>query len=144
MPSQLRWSSIQIPFWMTGKISTMKRTDFERLVAEALDNLPPFIQEKMVNVEVLIEPWPSRQDLIQAGVPPGSTLLGLYHGIPLTERTHNYALVPPDTITLYQVPLERAAGIPENVPQIVRHTVIHEIAHHFGISDDRLRELGAY
>jgi len=122
----------------------MTHAEFEKLVAETLDGLPTFVQEKMTNIEVLIEPWPSRQALSRAGVPRGHTLLGLYHGIPLTERTHNYALVPPDTITLYQHPLEQAAGDPEKLPQVVRHTVIHEVAHHFGISDDRLRELGAY
>jgi predicted Zn-dependent protease with MMP-like domain len=122
----------------------MNHSEFETVVAEALDGLPDFIQEKMTNVEVLIEPWPSQQALARAGVPRGHTLLGLYYGIPLTERTHNYAIVPPDTITLYQHPIEQAAGDPENVPHQVRHVVIHEVAHHFGISDDRLRELGAY
>ena len=122
----------------------MNHREFEIVVAEALDGLPDFIQEKMTNVEVLIEPWPSQQALARAGVPRGHTLLGLYYGIPLTERTHNYAIVAPDTITLYQHPIEQAAGDPENVPHQVRHVVIHEVAHHFGISDDRLRELGAY
>lgn len=120
------------------------RAEFEGLVAQALDGLPPYFQEKMNNIEVLIQPWPSPAELRRAGVPPGHTLLGLYTGIPLTERTHNYALVPPDTITLYQGPIERAAGTPDRVPEVVQHTVIHEVAHHFGISDDRLRELGAY
>ena len=118
--------------------------EFERLAAEALDDLPPFFQEQMENVEVLIKQWPSRRELEDAGVGPGYTLLGLYHGVPLTERTHNYGLVSPDTITLYQGPIEREAGSPEEVPGVVKHTVIHEFAHHFGISDDRLRELGAY
>jgi predicted Zn-dependent protease with MMP-like domain len=122
----------------------MDSEDFEQLVAKALDDLPPFIQEKMTNVEVLIEPWPSIGTLRRAGVGPGHTLLGLYHGIPLTSRTHNYALVPPDTITLFQHPIEQAAGAPENVLQRIRHTVVHEVAHHFGISDARLRDLGAY
>jgi predicted Zn-dependent protease with MMP-like domain len=117
---------------------------FERLAAEALDSLPPFFQEQMSNVEVLIKPWPSRRELKEAGVEPGYTLLGLYQGIPLTERTHNYNLVSPDTITLYQGPIEQAASSPEDIAEVVRHTVIHEFAHHFGISDDRLRELGAY
>ena len=122
----------------------MERTEFESLVAEALDTLPGFIQEKMTNVEVLIEPRPSRQALSRAGVPKGHTLLGLYQGVPLTSRTHHYGMVPPDTITLYQHPIERAAGDAENVPNVIRRTVMHEVAHHFGISDDRLRELGAY
>ena len=114
------------------------------MAAEALDDLPPFFQERMENVEVLIKPWPGRRELADADVAPGYTLLGLYHGIPLTERTHNYSLVPPDTITLYQGPIEREAGQPEFIAEVVRHTVIHEIAHHFGISDDRLEELGRY
>ena len=118
--------------------------NFERLVSQALDELPPYFQEKINNVEVLIKSWPSRRELRDAGVPPGHTLLGLYSGIPLTARTHNYGLVTPDTITLYQGPIEQAATRPEQIPGIVRHTVIHEFAHHFGISDDRLRELGAY
>lgn len=122
----------------------LSRSEFEKLVAQALDELPPFFQEKMSNIEVLIQPWPTRNELDRAGVPPGSTLLGLYNGIPLTNRTHNYGLVPPDTITLYQGPIEQAAGKPEAVLDHVRHTVIHEVAHHFGISDERLRELGAY
>lgn len=117
---------------------------FENLVIKALDELPPYFQEKMSNVEILVKTWPSRRELRDAGVEPGYTLLGLYTGIPLTERTHNYGLVLPDTITLYQGPIEQAADKQEEIPDIVRHTVIHEFAHHFGISDDRLRELGAY
>ncbi len=119
-------------------------SDFERLVAEALDELPPYFQEKVNNIEVLIKLWPSKSDLKAADVPAGHTLLGLYSGIPLTERTHNYGLVAPDTITLFQGPIEHSAESVEQIPEIVRHTVIHEFAHHFGISDDRLRELGAY
>lgn len=122
----------------------LTKREFERLAAEAMDDLPPFFQEQMENVEVLIKPWPSRRELVEGGVEPGYTLLGLYQGIPLTERTHNYGLVPPDTITLYQGPIEHEAGRPENVAEVVKHTIIHEFAHHFGISDDRLRELGAY
>lgn len=122
----------------------LKRTEFEELVVVALDGLPPYFQEKMSNVEVLVKSWPGRHELRDAGVPAGHTLLGLYTGIPLTERTHNYGLVPPDTITLYQGPIEQATKRVEEIPEIVRHTVIHEFAHHFGISDDRLRDLGAY
>jgi predicted Zn-dependent protease with MMP-like domain len=121
------------------------RDQFEQLVAEALDDLPPFFQEKMDNIEVLVQARPTRHDRFTAGVGSGQLLLGLYHGIPLTERTGAYNLVLPDTITLYQIPIERVAGTdPEAIRAQVRHTVIHEIAHHFGISDDRLRELGAY
>jgi predicted Zn-dependent protease with MMP-like domain len=125
-------------------MGAMKAEEFERLVAEALDDLPLYFQERMSNVEVLIKPRPSGREKRDAGLGPGETLLGLYHGIPLTERTQGYALVPPDTITLYQLPIEQEAGASERVAEVVRHTVIHELAHHFGISDDRLWELGAY
>ena len=119
--------------------------EFERLVAEALDQLPPFFQERMDNVEVLVQDWPSRHDLREAGLTARHHLLGLYHGVPLTARTQGYNLVAPDTITLYQRPIELVSGgDPEEIRAQVQHTVIHELAHHFGISDDRLRELGAY
>ena len=123
---------------------------FEELVAEALDDLPPFFQAQMSNIVVLVEPWPSRRLLREMAVLPGETLLGLYRGIPLTERTHAYNLVAPDTITLFQGPIENAARqwaegeFFDNVREEVWHTVVHEIAHHFGIDDDRLHELGAY
>lgn len=127
------------------KFMMLPLTEFEQLVNEAMDGLPAFFQERMNNVEILVETWPSRAALRAAGVPRGHTLLGLYHGIPLTQRTQGYNLVPPDTITLYQGPIEASAGEdPEAIREAVRHTVIHELAHHFGISDDRLRELGAY
>ena len=125
-------------------------SQFEDLVGEALDDLPPFFQAQMDNIVVLVEKWPSRRVMREMGIPPDGTLLGLYHGIPLTERTHAYNLVTPDTITLYQGPIEATARegeegtLLDRVREEVRHTVIHEIAHHFGISDDRLHELGAY
>lgn len=122
----------------------MNRPEFEELVAEALDSLPQYFQEKMSNVEVLILPWPGPNELSRAEIKAGHTLLGLYSGVPLPSRSHNYSLVPPDTITLYQRPIENAAGSADRIHEVVRRTVIHELAHHFGISDDRLRELGAY
>ena len=118
---------------------------FEQLVAEALDDLPPFFQEKLDNVEVLVQPWPTPHELRSVGLSRGHMLLGLYSGVPLTERTHAYNLVPPDTITLFQGPIELVAGSDhEAIREQVRHTVVHEIAHYFGISDERLHELGAY
>jgi len=125
-------------------------TQFEELVAEALDDLPPFFGAQMNNIVVLVEKWPSRRLLREMDVPPGETLLGLYRGVPLTARSHAYNLVTPDTITLFQGPIEHAAKewedgeFLDNVREEVWHTVVHEIAHHFGIDDDRLHELGAY
>jgi predicted Zn-dependent protease with MMP-like domain len=111
------------------------RAEFEQMVAEALDALPQWVLERLENVEVLVEDRPPR------GEP---NLLGRYHGIPLTERRH-YAGVLPDTITLYRSTIERAAsGRREDVRDVVAHTVVHEVAHFFGISDDRLREIDRY
>jgi predicted Zn-dependent protease with MMP-like domain len=123
----------------------LPHSQFEALVDEALASLPAYFHEKMDNVAVLVRTWPTHDDLGRAGVPPGHTLLGLYSGIPLTRRTSGYNLVAPDTITLFQGPIEAAAGGElTRIREQVRHTFIHELAHHFGISDDRLRELGAY
>ncbi len=119
--------------------------EFEALVDEAIENLPPFFRDKMNNVAVVVARWPTRAELKYAGVGPGETLMGLYDGIPLTERTQGYNLVTPDVITLYQGPIEQEAGDDhEAIRYWVRHVFLHELAHHFGISDDRLRELGAY
>ncbi|MBK6710010.1 MAG: metallopeptidase family protein [Chloroflexi bacterium] len=119
--------------------------EFADLVDEAIEILPPFFRDKMNNVAVLTAVWPTQAELNAADVAPGGTLLGLYHGIPLTQRNQGYNLVTPDTITLYQGPIERQAGYNlEAIRHWVRHVFLHELAHHFGISDDRLRELGAY
>lgn len=123
----------------------LPRQDFEDLIIEALADMPQFFQEHLRNIEVLADTWPGPNDLRSVGLDRGHLLLGLYRGIPLTERTSNYHLVAPDTITLYQGPIELVSGGDfERIRNQVRHTVIHEIAHHFGISDDRLRQLGAY
>ncbi|MEJ2558072.1 MAG: metallopeptidase family protein [Anaerolineae bacterium] len=117
---------------------------FEELVAEALDSLPPDIQEKLENVEVVVEWRPSPVQMRRMGLGPGQTLFGLYEGVPLTERTSGYGLVLPDKITIFRQPIEAYCRTDEQVRQTVRRTVLHELAHHFGISDDRLRELGVY
>jgi predicted Zn-dependent protease with MMP-like domain len=122
----------------------VNRKRFERLVAEALDSLPPDFQQKIDNIDVVIRPWPTREEVRRMGLPPGETLLGLYEGIPLTERTSRYGLVLPDRITIYQGPIEACCRSVGEVRLRVRQVVMHELGHHFGISDERLRELGAY
>jgi predicted Zn-dependent protease with MMP-like domain len=117
---------------------------FESLVAEALDGLPPDIQSKLENVEVVIAWRPSPLQLRRLGLRPGQTLFGLYEGVPQTQRTSHYGLVLPDKITIFQQPIEASCRSDAEVKKTVRRTVLHELAHHFGISDDRLRELGAY
>lgn len=120
------------------------REEFEQLVVQALDDLPEFFQEKLQNVEVVVTDWPTHAELRSVGLKPGQLLLGLYHGIPQTKRTSHYGLVLPDKITIYRLPIERVCRTREQIIHQVQHTVKHELAHHFGIDDDRLRELGAY
>ncbi len=123
----------------------MESDRFQELVAEALDSLPEEFLVHLENVEVVIEEWPTEDDLEDAGMEGAdpADLLGLYHGIPLTDRGSWYAGVLPDRIVIYQRPLERAAGEePELVREEVQRTVIHEIAHFYGISDERLEEMG--
>ncbi len=118
--------------------------EFEQLVAEALDDLPEEIARYLNNVDVVVQRWPTPAQLQHAGIGPGYLLLGLYEGVPLTRRGAYYGLVPPDKVTIFQGPLERVSRDQEDLRRRVRHTVVHELAHHFGISDARLRELGAY
>lgn len=120
----------------------LTEAEFEELVVEALDGLPPSLLELMDNVEVTIAPFPTRSQLRSVGIRRG-TLLGLYEGVPLTQRSSSgYFLVVPDKITIFQGPIEEMCSSREEIVEQVRRTVIHEVAHHFGIDDDRLRELG--
>ena len=120
----------------------VSREEFEQLVADSLATLPPDILNRMDNVAITVQEWPSRAQLDSSRVPPGSTLFGLYQGVPLTQRSSHYGMVPPDRITIFRGPLIRTFATPEAIAEQVRKTVIHEIAHHFGIDDERLHELG--
>ena len=119
----------------------MERETFEELVRQALATLPKEIAERMSNVDVEVQERPTERQLRSLGVPSGQTLLGLYQGIPLTRRTSGYNLVSPDRITIFQRPLELTSRGDDDLVARVRDTVIHEIAHHFGISDERLQEM---
>jgi len=114
---------------------------FEELVIRALNSLPEWVREHMDNVEVLVAPWPSPDQLAAAGLGRNALLLGLYEGVPLTQRGRGYHLVPPDRITLFQGPLELRARDEETLIQAIRRTIIHEIAHHFGFSEEHLDQL---
>ena len=118
--------------------------EFEQLVVQALDALPAEIQTQLQNIDVVVADWPTPAELRSVGLKPGQLLLGLYHGVPLTKRGGHYGMVLPDKVTIFQGPIEKLCHTPEQVIERVQHTVKHELAHHFGISDDRLRELGAY
>ncbi len=118
------------------------RARFERLVLRAVSGLPPRFRERLDNVDVIVERRPRAADLRAAGVPSGDTLLGLYVGTPLTDRTTGYNMTLPDRIIIFQEPIEATCSNAREVVNQVRQTVIHELAHHFGIDDDRLDALG--
>ncbi len=118
--------------WLdNGLMIDVEPDRFEEMVITALDGLPEELGRLMRNVAVTVEHDPG---------PPG--LLGLYQGIPLTSRTSDYAGVLPDLITIYRRAICAICRTEQEVADQVRHTVIHEIAHHFGIDDSRLKELG--
>lgn len=122
----------------------MTDAEFEALVAEAIDEVPGEFLEHLENVEIVVEAWPSATDLDDAGLPRGAraSLLGLYHGVPKTSRSTHYSALP-DRISIFRGPIEIFAGHDLGmVKDQVRRTVIHEIAHYYGISDERLDELG--
>ena len=113
--------------------------EFENLVDEALEELPEELAARISNLHIVIQDLPEPEDVEDGDV---EGVLGLYEGIPLTERASDYYGFLPDRITLYKSNIESEAGTPDEVREVVRRTVIHEIAHHFGIDDDRLDELG--
>lgn len=120
----------------------MNDEEFEQAVSQALDELPPDFADRLENVQVVVKEVPSPGELQARGI-AGGTLLGLYEGIPLSRRGLGYTLVMPDKITIYRKPiLDMCARTGEFAPQVIRRVVLHEIAHHFGIPDYRLRELG--
>jgi predicted Zn-dependent protease with MMP-like domain len=109
--------------------------DFDQVVQGALDSLPRELRDRISNVEIVVEDEP----------PLGQPLLGLYQGVPLTRRGSGYNGALPDKITIYRGPLERLYGWdPDVLRAQIRHVVLHEVAHHFGISDERLIELDRY
>lgn len=117
----------------------MNRDDFEQLVSEALDNLPEKFGKKLNNVSVVVEEWPTRTDLYAAGIHHG-TLFGLYQGIPQTKRTQ-YAGVLPDKISIFAGPMLMLYGNDvEAIRNQVKKTVLHEVGHHFGMSEEEIQK----
>jgi len=115
---------------------------FEELVVRAVDSLPDEFHERLENIDIVVADRPTPQQLATLRRKRGETLLGLYEGVPLTKRSRHYGLVPPDKITIFQQPIEAMCRTDARIIAEVRRVVLHEIAHHFGISDDRLRQLG--
>ena len=114
---------------------------FEWLVARAVEDLPEEFLTKLQNVDVTVEERPTTSQVGRAGLRHGETLLGLYEGIPQTKRGRQYGLVPPDKITIFQKPIEARCRHDAQIVAEIQRVVKHEIAHHFGISDARLRQI---
>ena len=123
----------------------MKREEFEVLVTRALNELPRVFRDKMENVDVVIEDQPDMSTVRALKLGAKGRLLGFYHGVPLKNRTHYYGMVMPDKITLYRANIEHACALSSrDIYEEIKHVLQHEIAHHFGISDHRLKDLGTY
>ena len=120
----------------------MDTARFEELVTKAIESLPDEFMERLENVDIVIADEPTKTQLDRSDVEQGNTLLGLYEGVPLTERTSGYSFVAPDKITIFQKTIEASFKNDAEMVKEIRRVVLHEIAHHFGIDDDRLEELG--
>ena len=120
----------------------MQRGRFLKLVRRALADLPEPFATELDNVDSLVEKRHNKHHRQSVGLEPGETLFGLYEGVPQTERDSGYGMVLPDTITIFQEPLEREFRDDSELVEEVRVTVLHELAHHFGMSDAELERLG--
>ena len=119
----------------------MERKKFERLVEEALAQLPEKFKKYIENLAVIVEKRPSRELYERTGSSPFSTLLGHYHGVPLKHRGPFYGNIAPDVIVVYQEPIESICSTDEAIRKKVREVIFHEIGHYFGMSDPELREI---
>lgn len=119
----------------------MTRREFEGLVERALRRLPRQFRERLANIAVVVEDWPDDRTLAEMGIEPPDTLYGLYQGVDLTHRDSSYANVLPDTVTIYQGPIEEDCADQAEMAQLVRETVVHEIGHFFGLDDDTMHQI---
>ena len=120
----------------------MERARFIALVRRALRDVPPPFKQHLKEIDIVVKRRPTRSDLLDAGLRPGESMYGFYRGIPLTERDSGYNIVAPDIIDIYQEPLEEDFESEGELLAEIRTTVLHELAHFFGLDDDRLEELG--
>jgi len=120
----------------------VRRSEFEDVIAEALEQLPDRFRQALNNIEIKVRWRPTYDELDRADVHPGGDLFGLYVGVPLTRRGQGYNLVTPDVIYIYQSAHERYCRTQKQMVEQARKTLFHEIGHYFGIDEDRLHELG--
>ncbi|HYE91423.1 MAG TPA: metallopeptidase family protein [Terriglobales bacterium] len=119
----------------------MTRRQFEALVEKALRRLPRGFKDKLANIAVVVEDWADDATLEEMGIEPPDTLYGLYRGVDLTRRDSGYGNVLPDTVTIYQGPIEEDCADEEEMAELVRETVIHEIGHYFGLDDETMHRI---
>ena len=120
----------------------MERSVFEKLVREAMDELPEEFRDRLRNVVIIVEDYPSEELKEQMGLSPDDTLFGLYEGVPLTERGFFEQPLYPDRIFIFQRALKDECDSPKELKEEVKTTIVHEVAHFFGIDDEYLEELG--
>ena len=119
----------------------MTRRQFEALVDKALRKLPKKFRQRISNIAVVVEDWADDETLAEMGIEPPDTLYGLYRGIDLTRRDSSYGNVMPDVITIYQGPIEEDAVDEQEMAEIVRETVVHELGHYFGLDDETMHRI---
>jgi predicted Zn-dependent protease with MMP-like domain len=119
----------------------MTRAEFRRLVAEAVDTIPARFRKDLRNIAIVVEDEPSPELLAEMEIEPPDTLFGLYQGIPLTERRWDYGNALPDRITIYQFPIEDVSDTEDDVVTEIGETLIHEVGHYFGLSEEELEEI---
>lgn len=119
----------------------MTRPQFEALVERALRRLPKRFKTKLANIAVLVEDWADEETLADVGIEPPDTLYGLYRGVDLTHRDSFYGNVLPDVVTIYQGPIEEDCEDEEEMAELVRETVIHELGHYFGLDDETMERI---
>jgi len=119
----------------------MTRRQFEALVEKAMRKLPKDFKDKIKNVAIVVEDWADDETLDEMGIEPPDTLYGLYRGVDLTHRDSGYGNILPDTVTIYQGPIEEDCDDEAEMAQLVRETVIHEIGHYFGLDDETMHRI---
>ena len=119
----------------------MTRIEFEDLVESALKKLPRPFRQKLKNIAVVVEDWADDETLEDVGIEPPDTLYGLYRGVDLTRRDSSYGNVLPDTIHIYQGPIEEDCTDPEEMAELVRDVVVHEVGHYFGLDDETMEDI---
>jgi len=117
------------------------RKQFEAVVERALLRLPRAFKEQLANIVVVVEDWPDDETLEEMEIEPPDTLYGLYRGVDLTHRDSTYGNVLPDTVTIYQGPIEEDCETEEEMAEVIRDTVVHEIGHYFGLDDETMHRI---